>query len=64
LPSVLKNLGFNQHIRGDHPIFTQKDIEEILNVQPKGSKAKVYQVKQIRNILLRYKLTQDDTDEQ
>ena len=31
-------------------------IEEIINLQPKRSKAKPYQVKQVRNIILKYKL--------
>ena len=32
------------------------DVKEILNLQPIGSKAKAYQVKQIRNIIIKYKL--------
>ncbi len=36
-------------------------IEEILNLQTFGDKAKPYQVKQVRNLLLKYKLgTNDD----
>ena len=31
-------------------------VEEILNLQPKGAKAKPYQVKQVRNLILKYKL--------
>ena len=31
-------------------------LEEIINLQPKGGKAKAYQVKQVRNIILRYRL--------
>ena len=46
---------FNES-RGDHHIFTRQGVVEIINVQPKGSKAKPYQVKQVRNIILRYKL--------
>jgi hypothetical protein len=30
-------------------------VEEILNLQPVGSKAKAYQVKQVREIILKYK---------
>ena len=47
---LLGKLGFNERIRGDHHIFTKKDVEEILNLQPKRSKAKPYQVKQVRNL--------------
>ena len=53
---LLANLEFSERVRGDHHIFTKKGIEEILNVQPKGSKAKPYQVRQVRNIILKYKL--------
>lgn len=56
LCSLLKYLGFNERIRGSHHIFTRDDIEEILNIQPKGNMAKIYQVKQIRNVILKYKL--------
>ena len=53
---LLKKLGFKERIRGSHHIFTKGGIEEILNLQPKGSKAKPYQVKQVREVILRYKL--------
>ena len=41
---------------GRHHIYYKQDIEEILNLQPKGLQAKSYQVKQVRNIILKYKL--------
>jgi predicted RNA binding protein YcfA (HicA-like mRNA interferase family) len=53
---LLTELGYNKRIRGSHHIFSKDDVEEILNLQPKGSKAKPYQVKQVRNIILKYKL--------
>jgi len=56
LCSVLKYLGFEERIKGSHHIFFKDGIEEILNIQPKKSKAKPYQVKQIRNIILKYRL--------
>jgi hypothetical protein len=31
-------------------------VEEIINLQPAGSKAKPYQVKQVRGIILKYQL--------
>ena len=54
--SLLKHLGFAERIKGDHYIFSKDGIEEILNLQPNGSKAKAYQVKQVRNLILRYQL--------
>lgn len=62
LRGLLRNLGFNERIRGDHHIFTKEGVEEILNLQPKSSKAKSYQVKQIRILILRYKLGVDDAE--
>ncbi|MBI3913714.1 MAG: type II toxin-antitoxin system HicA family toxin [Chloroflexi bacterium] len=56
LRSLLRGLGFDERIRGDHHIFTREGVAEILNLQPKGSKAKAYQVKQVRHVILRYKL--------
>lgn len=53
---LLKKFGFDERTRGDHHIFTKNGIEEILNLQPTGSKAKPYQVKQVRNLILQYKL--------
>jgi len=56
LCSVLKYLGFEERIKGSHHIFFKDGIEEILNIQPNKSKAKPYQVKQVRNIILKYRL--------
>jgi hypothetical protein len=56
LCQLLHRLGFQERIMGDHHIFSMTDIEEILNLQPKGAKAKPYQVKQVRNLVFRYGL--------
>lgn len=56
LTRLLLRMGFEERIRGDHHIFSKPNVEEIVNLQPKGSKAKPYQVKQVRNLILRYKL--------
>lgn len=53
---LLKRLGFAERIRGDHHIFSKDGVEEILNLQPKGDKAKAYQVKQVREVILKYRL--------
>lgn len=62
LRNLLLHFGFNERIRGDHHIFTKHGVEEILNLQPKGSKAKPYQVKQVRNVLVRYKMGGEDVE--
>ena len=59
LVRLLRSLGFDERVRGSHHIFTHSGIVEIVNLQPKGSKAKAYQVKQVRGILLKYKLGGD-----
>ena len=56
LCALLKRLGFGERIKGDHHIFTVEGVEEILNLQPNGAKAKPYQVKQVREVILRYGL--------
>ncbi|MDE7192922.1 MAG: type II toxin-antitoxin system HicA family toxin [Oscillospiraceae bacterium] len=55
LQRLLSLLGFDCRIKGDHFIYTKDDVEEIINIQPKNGKAKPYQVKQIRNLILKYK---------
>jgi len=56
LRQLLNGLGFQERVRGSHHIYTKDGIMEIINIQPKGSKAKPYQVKQVRNLILKYKL--------
>jgi len=60
---LLKRFGFDERIKGDHHIFTKEGVEEILNLQPKRAKAKLYQVKQVRNLILKYKLRLEENDE-
>ncbi len=56
LQRLLNVLGFAERIKGSHHIFARNDVEEIINIQPIGSKAKPYQVKQVRNLILKYHL--------
>ena len=56
---LLVQLGFEKRVRGSHHIFTKSGVEEILNLQPKGSHAKPYQVKQVRQVILQHKLGGD-----
>jgi hypothetical protein len=56
LRQLLDGLGFQERIRGSQHIYTKDGIIEIINLQPKGSKAKPYQVKQVRTLILKYKL--------
>ncbi|MBD5499091.1 MAG: type II toxin-antitoxin system HicA family toxin [Lachnospiraceae bacterium] len=54
LQKLLEVLGFQCRIKGDHFIYYKRGVDEIINIQPEGNKAKGYQVKQIRNIILKY----------
>ncbi|MDD4627397.1 MAG: type II toxin-antitoxin system HicA family toxin [Syntrophomonas sp.] len=56
LCKLLTSLGSRERVRGSHHIFFKKGVEEIINIQAKGSEAKAYQVKQIREIIIKYKL--------
>lgn len=63
LCQLLVRLGFRERIKGSHRIFTKTGVVEILNLQPKGGRAKPYQVKQVRNIILKYKLGDVEDDD-
>jgi virulence-associated protein VapD len=56
LRTLLKRLGFAERIKGDHYIFSKEGVTEILNLQPRGAFAKPYQVKQVRKVIVGYKL--------
>jgi hypothetical protein len=60
LRSLLKGLRFEERIRGSHHIFRRADVEERLNLQREGAKAKAYQVRQVRSVILKYRLGVDD----
>jgi predicted RNA binding protein YcfA (HicA-like mRNA interferase family) len=59
LCSLLKWLGFQVRVRGDHHIFTKDGIAEIINLQPVNAKAKPYQVRQVRKVLRAYRLDKE-----
>ena len=54
LRQLLLRLGFEERIRGSHHIFRKDGVEERINLQRDGSRAKAYQVRQVRAIILRY----------
>ena len=59
--NLITGMGFKERIKGDHHIFFKEGITEIINIQPlQDGKAKAYQVKQIRNLIIKYKLHQED----
>ncbi|MBL0171935.1 MAG: type II toxin-antitoxin system HicA family toxin [Gemmatimonadaceae bacterium] len=57
LCTVLFRLGFSCRVRGSHYIFTRGGIRDILNLQSgRGGEAKPYQVRQVRDVIVRYGL--------
>ncbi len=56
LCGLLERLGFKRRTRGSHNVFRREGIMERPNLQRSGSNAKVYQERQVRDIILRYKL--------
>jgi len=53
---LLQGIGFVMRIRGSHHIFRKDGIEEKINLQQEGNKAKPYQVRQVRYVILKYQL--------
>ena len=60
LRSLLDALEFRERVRGSHHIFTRTGVIEIISLQPRGSKAKPYQVRQVRQLIIKYSLGEDD----
>lgn len=54
LQLLLDALGFSYRVKGDHFIYYKVGVDEIINIQPEGNKAKSYQVRQVRNVILKY----------
>jgi len=53
---LLESFGFEKRVRGGHHVFQKAGVEEKINLQRDGSNAKPYQVKQVRAVILKYKL--------
>ena len=59
LRGLLVRLGFDERIRGSHHVYRKEGIEEKLNLQQDDSKAKPYQVRQVRFIIIKYHLADE-----
>ncbi|MDT5062050.1 MAG: hypothetical protein QOH63_2509 [Acidobacteriota bacterium] len=57
---LLRRLGFEERTRSSHHMFRRQGVEEKINLQREGNKAKVYQVRQVRVVILKYKLGGED----
>lgn len=58
--TLLGHLGFTERVRGSHHVFSREDVEEIINLQKiEGGKCKAYQVRQMREVLLKYNFEEE-----
>ena len=62
LCQILHHLGFEERVKGSHHIFFKAGVDEIFNLQPKQSQAKPYQVKQVREVIVKYGLVGDENE--
>jgi hypothetical protein len=56
LSRLLLRMGFEMRVSGSHHMFRMTGVDEKINLQRDGSKAKPYQVKQVRNVIVKYRL--------
>lgn len=56
LCQLLRRMGFAERTRGSHHVFRRPGVEEKINLQRDGANAKVYQVRQVRAVILKYAL--------
>ena len=57
---LLKYLGFEFRVSGSHHVFRKSGVPEKINLQRQGSKAKPYQVKQVRVIIQKHRLAKEE----
>ncbi|HEV7515493.1 MAG TPA: type II toxin-antitoxin system HicA family toxin, partial [Thermoanaerobaculia bacterium] len=57
---LLRRLGFEERVRGSHPLFRKAGLDERINLQKDSSQAKPYQVQQVRTIISRYGLGENE----
>jgi hypothetical protein len=56
LCGLLAHMGFKRRIRSSHHLFFLEGIEELLNIQESQGMAKPYQIRQVRDYLIRHGL--------
>ncbi len=56
LCNLLKAMDFEERTKGSHHVFRKEGVVEKINLQKDGNQAKPYQVKQVRNVILKYSL--------
>ena len=56
LCTMLQHLGFEKRVKGSHHLFRKAGVEDRINLQRDGNNAKPYQIRQVRAVILKYKL--------
>ncbi|MCG6869966.1 MAG: type II toxin-antitoxin system HicA family toxin [Gammaproteobacteria bacterium] len=62
LRQLLIRLGFEERTRGSHQLFRKEGVEEKINLQREGNKAKPYQVRQVRNVIVKYGMAEGEDE--
>lgn len=62
LCNLLTNLGFAERIESSHHIYVLPAIQQIINLQKDGAKAKNYQVKQVRKFFKTHNIRKGDNN--
>ena len=60
LRTLMQHLGFEERIRGSHHLYRREGVAEKVNLQRDDGNTKPYQVRQVRRMILKYKLGADD----
>ena len=60
LRALMQYLGFEERTRGSHRVYRKAGVAEKVNLQRDDGHAKPYQVRQVRRLILKYKLGGDD----
>ena len=54
---LLDRLEFKMRISGSHHIFTRPGIETLIDLQPRQGKCKPYQVRQVREVFIKFNIS-------
>ena len=59
LRALMLHLGFEERVRASHHVYRKAGIAEKVNLQRDDGNAKPYQVRQIRRLVLKYRLEEE-----
>ena len=54
---LLDRLGFKMRVGGSHHVFTRPGIETLIDLQPRQGKCKPYQVRQVREVFIKFNIS-------